>query len=98
MSYPWKKYALSKHLPSLSTAQSSMTKLKPSPVLKNLIVQKGTRLEAKLQITVKRAVLPVPAAMIEISVKSSGISPHDLRIESIAVRLSLEVNSQSVCG
>ncbi|KAH0851455.1 hypothetical protein HID58_094745 [Brassica napus] len=76
--FPWKKYALSNHLPSLSTAQSSMTKLKPSTVLKNLFAQKGTRLEAKLQITVKRAVLPVPASMIEICVKSSGISQHDL--------------------
>jgi len=66
-----------------------MAKLKPSTVLKNLFAQKGTRLEEKLQITVKRAVLPVPAAMIEICVKSSGISQHDLRIESIAVRLSL---------
>ncbi|KAG2323269.1 hypothetical protein Bca4012_058766 [Brassica carinata] len=66
MSYPLKKHALKIISLSLSTAQDSITKLKPSPVLKNLFVQKGTRLEARLHITVNSTVIPVPAAVIEI--------------------------------
>ncbi|KAL5059356.1 hypothetical protein RYX36_030960 [Vicia faba] len=57
---------------SLFTPQESQTSPKPNPVLKTLDAQKGTLLQASLQITDSTTSRPVPAMPAENWVRSSG--------------------------